>query len=158
MIKLLKSLQQKIILMISKAIITSVKDSGKIQLVQVNLGNDEIIDSVERVQQFGFSSFPVKDSEAIVLCIAGDREHPIVIGTDSGEHRPILISGETALYNAFNAIIKLKQNLIEINTLAGTPLLAKDGVLTGNTINPVTGSPFASVPSDVSQFVRVKHL
>lgn len=149
-------LRQRVVSLVVKAIITNVKDSEQIQLVQVNMGNDEIIDSVERVQNFGLTSFPLVDSEAIVLCIAGNREHPVVIVADQGSKRPTLESGESAVYNAMDLIIKLtKGKIIELND--GSTLLEKDGVLSGNTINPVTGAPFAAIPTDVSGTVRVKH-
>jgi len=50
----------------------------------------------------------------------------------------------------------LKKNKI-IDVGDGSTLILKDGVLTGNTINPVTGSPFSAIPTDVSATVRAKH-
>ena len=149
-------LRQRVVSMIAKAIITNVNDSGQIQLVQINTGNDELIDSVERIQNYGFTSYPLQDSEAIVLFVAGNREHPIVIVADQGNKRPTLVEGESAMYSSEGLLIKLDKNKI-INIGDGSTLILKDGVLTGNTINPVTGSPFGAIPTDVSQTVRVKH-
>ncbi len=111
----LEPIKTKLILMVAKAIITYVKDSESIQLVQVDMGNDEQIDSVERVQNFGFTSFPKTGAKAIVLSIGGEREHPIVIvADDDGDNRPTLTEGESAVYNAHNMIIRLKDGTIEI--------------------------------------------
>lgn len=112
--RLLAPIKQKIILMIGKAVITAAKDNEAIQLVQIDMGNDEKIDSVERIQNFGFTSFPVSGSEAVVICIAGDREHPIVIATDSGEHRPKLNSGESVMYSSGGMRVKVKNDSIEL--------------------------------------------
>ena len=156
--KWIAPLAQRLATLVVKAIITNVSDSDQIQLVQVNMGNDEIIDSVERIQNFGFTSHPLVDSEAVVLCIGGNREHPIVIVADQGEKRPTLEQGESAVYNAEGLLIKLTKNkIIELGDTSPTPLIEKDGVLTGNTVNPVTGAPFAAVPTDVSGTVRAKH-
>lgn len=113
--KYLEPLKNKIILMITKAIITYVKDSELIQLVQIDMGNDEKIDSVERVQNFGFTSFPTSGAKAVVLFVSGEREHPIVVvADDNGDNRPSLVEGESSVYNAFNMIVKLKNGTIEI--------------------------------------------
>lgn len=111
----LEPIKTKLILMVAKALITYVKDSESIQLVQIDMGNDEMIDSVERVQNFGFTSFPISGAKAVVLCIGGEREHPIVIvADDNGDNRPTLIEGESAVYNAHDMIIKLKDGTIEV--------------------------------------------
>lgn len=145
-------------LMIGRAIITVVKDTTGMQTVQVDLGHDEKIDGVERVQNFGFSSHPKKGAQAVVVFIGGNRDHPIVIAADDRAYRPSLSQGEAAVYNAFNALVKLKNGVIDINTNKAVPLLAKDGVLTGNTLNPVTGALWSAVPADVSQKVRASHI
>ncbi len=151
-------LKKRVITMVVKAVITNVTDSGEIQLVQIDMGNGELVDSVERVQNFGFTSFPLVDSEAVVLCIAGSREHPVVVTADQGSKRPTLKEGESAMYNAHDLLIKLDENgIINIGDI-NTTLLQKDGVLSGNTINPVTGAPFSAIPTDVSAYVRVRHL
>jgi hypothetical protein len=54
--------------------------------------------------------------------------------------------------------IRIKSSgVVEIQS-GVTPLLSKDGVLTGNTLNPVTGSLFSANPADVSQKVRASHI
>ncbi len=104
--KLLEPIRNKIILMITKAVIKSVNDSADIQLVKVDLGNGEIITSVERLQNFGFTSNPEDGTPALVLCLNGEREHPIIIATDS-EDRPNVTPGNSAVYNATGTNIKL---------------------------------------------------
>lgn len=151
-------LKRRVMLMIGRAIITVVKDTTGMQTVQVDLGHDEKIDSVECVQNFGFSSHPKSGAQAVVVFIGGNRDHPLVIAADDRNFRPSLSSGESAMYNAFNAIVKLKNGVIEINTAKAVPLLVKDGVLTGNTVSPVTGALFSAVPANVSQKVRASHL
>lgn len=124
--KLLHPIRDKIISMIAKALITNVDDSQKIQLVQIDLGNDEKIDTVERVQNFGLTSFPVSGSQAVVLFLAGEREHPIVIVTDDGDNRPTLVAGEAAVYNAYSDIVKLENGTIKIGRTTFKKLIKEE--------------------------------
>jgi phage gp45-like len=126
MTRLFEMLKAKLVLLVSKAVINLVTDSESIQLVQVDLGNDEVIDSVERIQNFGFTSHPKSGAKAIVLCVSGEREHPIVIvADDNGDKRPELSSGEAAVYNAFSEIVKLKDGTIEIGQSAFVKLITE---------------------------------
>lgn len=126
--RFVEPLRNRLLLLIAKAIVTRVNDSENIQIVQINLGNNEVIDGVERIQNFGFSSNPVNGSPAIVLCLGGERSHPIVIVTDSKENRPDVSSGDSVMYNSSGTKITLEGNKAIIdaaNIELGTGIIQK---------------------------------
>lgn len=101
-------LKRKILSMIGKALIEAVNDNTKLQTVKISLLKDELADEVDRVQNFGFTSNPPVNSEAVAISAGGDRGNMIVIVVDNSETRLTgLESGESAIYNAFETFIKL---------------------------------------------------
>jgi phage baseplate assembly protein V len=97
--------------------LTRVNASQPIQSAQVAALADEVLQDVEQIQQFGFTSNPPVGSEAIVLPLSGQTSHGIIIATEYGEYRiKALAAGEVAVYNQSGASITLKNGkLIEID-------------------------------------------
>ncbi len=92
-------LQRRLMLMVGRAVIEAVDDGQKVQVLQLSLLADEVRDEVERFQEYGFTSVPPKGAEAILVCVAGDRAHGIVIATDDRRYRPKgLAEGESAMW------------------------------------------------------------
>jgi phage baseplate assembly protein V len=109
--------RNKIILMVCKGIISAAKDSGNLQTVKMEILKDEVVENIPRVQEFGFSSNPPEDSEAIVLCIGADRSNMVVIASDNSSLRPKdLAAGDTVLYNKNGLKIYLKGDLLFAKT------------------------------------------
>lgn len=100
-------LKRRVMLMIGKAVLSVITDNSGFQTAQINLGNDNVMDDVKRVQDFGFTSFPENGAQAIVLFIGGNREHPIIIKADDVNYRPTLSQGSSAMYNSSGIKITL---------------------------------------------------
>ena len=97
--------------MVGKAIITAVKNDTAIQLCKVKLMKDELKSDVERIQEYGFTSVPPADAEAIVLSIGGDRSNMVIIATESSADRPKNWEpGEAGIYSKFGQLIRLRKN------------------------------------------------
>jgi phage baseplate assembly protein V len=130
--RILEPLRNKLRAIVSRAVVLAVQDSSKkIQLVSLRIGAEgENLSKVERVQNFGLTSNPMDGAQALVLAVGGERSHSIVVGIDDANYRIVVDRGEVAVYNAFNAVIKLcKDGTIEIGD--GKALTAAlDGVVT----------------------------
>jgi phage baseplate assembly protein V len=115
---LTEDLRTRARLMVGRAILTAIQDSGNIQTVQVQLMADEIHDNVERIQEYGFTSVPKPGAEAVVVCVGGTRDHGLVIAVDDRRYRlKGLQGGEVALYTDEGDKIHLKRNhVIDIVT------------------------------------------
>ena len=103
---------------VARAVLNVVDDEGNMQRVQISLLEDEVIDSVERFQNYGFTSVPDEGSEATVVFVGADRSHPVVVVADDRRVRKKgLKPGEVAVYHKDGDFIHLKNgNCMDIST------------------------------------------
>lgn len=103
---------------VSRAVLNVVDDDGNMQRVQISLLEDEVIDDVERFQNYGFTSVPEEGSEATVVFVGADRSHPVVVVADDRRVRKKgMKPGEVAVYHKNGDFIHLKnENEIEVKT------------------------------------------
>jgi phage baseplate assembly protein V len=116
--RVMNPLKRRVLLMITRGFITAINDSKKLQFLQINLFAGEVRDNLERFQEYGFTSVPLPDAEAVAVFLGGNRDHGIIISTDDRRYRLTgLENGEVALYTDEGDFIKLKRNNeIEINS------------------------------------------
>lgn len=78
----------------------------------------EILDGMERIQNYGFTAVPHSGAEGIVVFAGGDRSHGLVIAVEDKRYRlKSLQNGEVAIYTDEGDNITLKRGkVIEINT------------------------------------------
>ncbi|EGV05762.1 bacteriophage Mu Gp45 protein [Haemophilus pittmaniae HK 85] len=98
--KVLAPLKRGLKSLISRAVVSIVTDSFSRQNLQVRLQADEVVDDVERFQNYGHSSVPL-GGEAIVLSVGGKRSHLVAIVVEDKDVRPTgLKPGDSVLYHA----------------------------------------------------------
>lgn len=142
--------------MVGKAILAAVDDTTKMQLVKIEGQAGVVQDRVERVQNYGFTSNVPPGGEAVVVNVAGSKDHPVCIALDhTGHRKKDLKPGEVAVYDKNGSYILLKEDgSVEISSadkyvlssdsimLGGDKLTPLAGVVTGECLDPVTGVPF----------------
>lgn len=97
--KFLSPIKRSLKLMVSRAVVSIVSDAFQRQNLQLAIYDDEIVDDVERFQNYGHSSVP-RGGEAIVLSVGGKRSHLVAIVVDDKEARPTnLKAGDSVLYH-----------------------------------------------------------
>ena len=117
--KFIDPIKRKIYLMVGRAILTAVKNTGKTQMIQVTGLKDETISDIERMQEYGFESYP-ESGEAIINFINGNRDHGIVICIHDRENRPTINAGETQVWNkAGNKVYLRADGTIKISDKNG---------------------------------------
>ena len=85
--RILEPIRNKIRLIVSRAIVTVVSDDQGLQVLQLKGLPGEVLDGIERFQNYGFTSVPPIGSEAIVTFIGGSRSHGVAIAVDDRRHR-----------------------------------------------------------------------
>lgn len=96
---------------VSRGVIKKINDDPKMQEMQVKMLKDEVYSDLERFNEYGFTSVPLDGSEAIVVCIGGDRDHSVIIKTDDRRYRlKGLKGGEVALYTDEGDCIVFKRD------------------------------------------------
>lgn len=153
-----------------RGVLHLVKSADNIQKVQASGLADETLQDVELMQQFGFTSVPPANTQAVILPIGGKTTHGIVIATENGSFRvKNLQGGEVAVYDESGSSIVLKKGrLIEIDCDVlkikaatkvdiSSPLVETDQVFTaqgqinGNGGMAVQGGSGASFTGNVEQ-------
>lgn len=100
-------IRQRVLLMLGRAVISAVNDTGGIQLLKMDLLADETRD-VERYGAYGFTSNPPVGSEAIVAFLGGNRAQGVVIGIEDRTVRlKNLATGDVAMYTGTSCYAKL---------------------------------------------------
>lgn len=101
LIKALASIKRRILLLIGRAIVSAVDDSEGTQRLKLKLLADELAEGVERFQDYGFTSYPLSDCEALPVFLGGNRDHGIVLCVNDRRYRPTDLSeGECAAYTS----------------------------------------------------------
>lgn len=117
--KLLLPFQRKLMQIVSRGVVNLANDSLKMQEIQITLLADETLDSVERVQDYGFTSVPKPGSECITVSVNGNRGHVVAIAVDDKRYRlKSMQSGEVAVYDDIGNFVKLGRNNITVNAVA----------------------------------------
>jgi phage baseplate assembly protein V len=101
--RLTNTIQNKIFLLVGRAIVTYINNSTDVhhQKVQISVLKNEVLSNVERIQEYGFETYPYTNSEAVCLFLAGDRKHGIVITIGDRRYRLTdLTEGEVAIYTS----------------------------------------------------------
>lgn len=97
--KLTRPLRTRVALMVGRGVVTRSDDTFKFQEVQLQELKDEVLDHIERIQNYGITSRPLDGAEAITLSLGGDRSHTVVIAVDDRRYRVKgLENGEVCLY------------------------------------------------------------
>ncbi len=120
-------------LMVSRAIIKLVTDAAKLQKVQIAMLADEERGDVERFQNYGFTSVPHPEAEAIALSVGGSRSHMVVIAVDDRRYRLTgLADGEVAIYTDEDDKIVIKRGgTIEVTAATRLIVDAPDSLFKG---------------------------
>ena len=97
--RLIGPLRRRVLLMIGRAVVRVVDDSLKLQAVQVEGLPGEVLDGIERWQQYGFTSVPHPGAEAIIAALGGQRQHSVVLAVEDRRYRVMgLEQGEVCIY------------------------------------------------------------
>ena len=108
--------------MVSRAVVSLVNDSLKMQGLQVTLMAGQTPDDAEHFQHYGFTSVPLPGAEGIALAVGGSTGHTVVINVDDRRYRiKNLPGGEVCVYDDLGQKVHLTRAGIIVNG-AGLPV------------------------------------
>lgn len=115
--KFLAPMHRRIALMVGRCVLGALNDSKGIQELQISALDDEELDRVERMQNYGFTGNPHGGAEGVFVCVGGGRNHSLVIALDDKRYRlTALKPGEVAIYDDLKQKIVLTRTGIEVET------------------------------------------
>lgn len=113
--RMTKPIEDRLRLMIGRAIVRLVDDAAGAQTMQLELLAGEVQDEVERLQDYGFTSVPHAGAEALVACTGGLRSHAVAIRVEDRRYRlKGLQAGEVAIYDDLGNMILLGRDRMEV--------------------------------------------
>lgn len=117
--RVLRSLQRRMATLIGRAVLLAVNAGTGLQSVQVRILADEVMDGVEHMEPYGFTSNPLPGAEGVVLNVAGQRGACVGLNFGNRGLRVTgLKSGEVCIYTDEGDRITLKRDRhMEIETL-----------------------------------------
>ncbi len=117
--KLLAPVHRGLATLINRAVLQAVNDAGGLQELQVQALADEVLDRIERFQQYGLTSVPLPGAECVLLSVGGSRSNAVIIAVDDRRYRlQGLEGGEVALYSDEGDFIHFKRgNILAVKTL-----------------------------------------
>jgi phage baseplate assembly protein V len=148
--KVVAPLRARVMNMIARAVVQRADDSKRLQLLQLGVLDGETRGDLERFQQYGFTSVPLEGAEAVVLFVAGRRDHGLVVAVDDRRFRPKnLQPGEVALYDQNGTLVVCKVNGdLEVTPASGkTVINGSDVELAGNGDAALKGDSYVSAES-----------
>jgi len=108
---------------LAQGLVKVVNDSAGIQIMQVKFNPLQTIDNLPRCAEYGFTSNPPEDSDAVVAFAGGDRSNGVVIATGNAKYRmKQLATGEVAIHDNIGQSVYLTASGIVING-GGNPMI-----------------------------------
>jgi phage baseplate assembly protein V len=124
-----EKLWRRVQLVIGRGKVTTGRDDGNVQYLQIQLGENEIRDNTPRLAEYGFASMPTNGSDAIVIFVGGDRSNGVIIATgNQAERIRNLKPGESEMYDNLGKHIYLKATGIEIEA-GGQPVTVNNATI-----------------------------
>lgn len=115
--KLTAPIKRRVALMIGRAVLLAVDDNKACQTVQIRALNGEVLDTVERPTQYGFTSHPHFGADVVLLACGGSRDNGLAICVGDRRYRLTgLMKGEVALHDDLNQKVHLTRSGIVIET------------------------------------------
>lgn len=125
--RMVEPLRARIAGMVGRGTIKGSDDDRRVQELQIAALAGELLDKVERFQEYGFSSRPLDGAEAVIVSVVGGRGNAIAVATDDRRHRPTsLAKGEVELYTDEGDRIRFSRGR-EIEVVAGTEIRLEVG-------------------------------
>ncbi len=120
LLKLQSAFRRRLDTIFSRGELHATDATGGVQKLQIELQPGEVLDNVEHLEPYGFTSRPLPGAEVASASMAGDRNRTVVlIAADRRYRKKNLAAGEVALYTDEGDYIKLSRGRI-VEVVAGT--------------------------------------
>lgn len=145
---MIEPLRRGLAMMVSRAVVKLIKDTGGRQALQAEILEGELRDGVERAQNYGFTSHPHAGCDAIIVCAGGSREQAIAVVVDDRRYRIQLQAGEVALYDDLGNRVELLRDMVKVTAVQHLEAAAP----TTRIVSDVTIDGTLRVNGDVSTY------
>ncbi len=134
LLKLQSAFRRRLDALFSRGELHATDTTGGVQKLQIELQPGEVLNNVEHLEPYGFTSRPLPGAEVASASMAGDRNRTVVlVAADRRYRKKNLVAGEVALYTDEGDYILLSRGRI-VQVVAGTRVrvTAPDVEIVGN--------------------------
>ena len=122
----IERLYRRVLMVVGRGRITTGRDTGSVQQLQVRFGQMETVDNLPRLAEYGFNSMPPGDADAIVVFAGGNRSDGVIVATGHQTYRMRSLKvGEVSISDDQGQSVYLTRDGIVIKG-AGKPVLITD--------------------------------
>lgn len=148
--KLLTPIRLRIMLLMSRGLGRLANSAAPHQRLQIELIPGEVLDNVEHLESYGFTSCPLPGHEVIAASIGGERSRVVVVvAADRRNRKKGLAAGEVAIYTDEGDVIHFKRGrTIEITAGTKVKVTAPDVEVIAATKVTVT-SPLVTMSGEL---------
>ncbi len=116
--KFIEPLKRRVFMMLARGVVRAIDDANGLQRMQIECLRGELLDSVERFQDYGFTSVPLEGAEMLAGFLNGNRDHGIIVRVDDRRYRLNgLAGGEVAIYTDEGDKVHFKRGrIIDVST------------------------------------------
>lgn len=129
--EVIRRLRHRLAGIIQRVTVSRVNSGTKAQTLQIRGPAGEPVDDVQQFEGYGLTSHPAPGSttEALVLHVGGNPDHPIAIVAGDRQWRITgLAAGEVCLYDDLGSRVQLKRGELLVSTTAsGLPIKVASG-------------------------------
>lgn len=109
----------RVINMLAKAVIRMITDSGGRQTAQVEVTKGELISGMERMQNYGMSSYPPPGgTDCLIAFLGGNREQGMIVVAENRTFRfKNLQEGEVAIFDDLGNVVHLMRDQVLVKAV-----------------------------------------
>lgn len=120
LLKMQSAFRRRLDVFFSRGMLHATVATGGVQKLQVELQPGEVLDNIEHLEPYGFTSRPLPGAEVASASLGGDRNRTVVlIAADRRYRKRNLVAGEVAIYTDEGDYILLSRGRI-VQVVAGT--------------------------------------
>jgi len=157
----------RVVTSLSRTLLTEADDSKLMQEISIDLFHNEKMEKIERVQDYGFSSYPKKPTgespmrraaEAFISFLTGNRSHGVAFVVGDRRFRLYKMKeGEVALHDDQGQWIHLKRGGILVKAPNGQTITVQiDKASDGSSSSSSLGQDSTQVPKSVASVTLTK--
>lgn len=132
--RLLAPIWRRIDQLFSLASGVRVNSRTRIQQLQLELLQEQLLDAVPHLEGYGRTAHPPKGYEALVASLAGERRRSVCLTTFHRQYRlKELAEGEVALYDDLGNVVHLKRDRLQVKAVQHLEVSAPTCEITATT-------------------------
>ena len=93
-----------------RGVVSRAKRANGTRFLQVQTEGGLVLDDVQHIEPFGFTSHPENNAETVILAFKGNGSHTVAIVVDDTRYKLEVAEGEVAIFNRHGDKVHIKDS------------------------------------------------